>query len=172
MPDITIVDGRSGSGKTTFATALAERSGAQLLRLDDLYAGWDGLAEGSRAVVAALASNEYRRYSWALGAFAERVRIDPELPLVIEGCGALTRANLDAARAWAGGSAVRTIWMECPDDTRRQRALDRDGDMFRPHWDRWAAQEEAHFAAERPISLAAEIVHSGLDAGLDAAEAG
>ncbi len=42
-PRITLVDGRSGSGKTTFATELAEREGAQLLSLDDVYPGWDGL---------------------------------------------------------------------------------------------------------------------------------
>ncbi len=158
---VTLIDGRSGSGKTTLADRLAAGSGAAILHLDELYPGWDGLAEGSRSVARALRAGEYLRYDWEAGAFSERVVLDPARPLVIEGCGALTLANLAAARAWARGSgAVRTIWMECPDELRRDRALARDGEMFRPHWERWAAQEEAHFAAERPVALAAEIVHA------------
>lgn len=171
MADVTLIDGRSGSGKTTLAERLAAGSGAGILHLDELYPGWDGLAEGSRAVARALASGEYRRYDWEAGEFARRIGLDPARPLVIEGCGAITRGNLDAARTWmmrsdevagrpSGPGAVRTIWMECPEPVRRERALARDGEMFRPHWDRWAAQEEAHFAAERPLSLAAEIVHA------------
>lgn len=163
MPHVTIVDGRSGSGKTTLALRTAAASGAQLLRVDDLYPGWDGLAEGSRAVVAALAAGEYRRYDWFAERFDERVALDAVRPLVIEGCGAITRANLAAAQDWAGGSPVRTVWMECPEPLRRARALARDGETFRPHWERWAQQERAHFSVARPVSLAREIVHSELD---------
>jgi hypothetical protein len=31
---------------------------------------------------------------------------------------------------------------------RMSRGLARDGDTYRPHWERWAAQEEAVFAAD------------------------
>jgi hypothetical protein len=29
-----------------------------------------------------------------------------------------------------------------------QPGIARDGEAYRPHWERWAAQERAHFAAE------------------------
>jgi anthranilate synthase component 1/para-aminobenzoate synthetase len=32
---------------------------------------------------------------------------------------------------------------------RKKRALDRDGAAYAPHWDRWAAQEDAMLARER-----------------------
>lgn len=174
--DVVLIDGRSGSGKTTFALRLMQRlraagRQAQLLSLDNLYPGWDGLAAGSRAVAEALAAGGYRRYDWELGAFAEWVPLDAESALVIEGCGAVTRDNLDAAAAWAeragvraeragggivraGGGIVRSVWIDAPAELRRRRALARDGEMFAPHWDRWAAQEDALFAVTQPETLA------------------
>ncbi|WP_205881313.1 hypothetical protein [Leucobacter viscericola] len=160
--DVVLIDGRSGSGKTSLAEKLVGRLGAlgrrvQVLRVEDLYPGWDGLAEGSRAVAEALAAGRYRRYDWELGAFAEWVTINETTPLIIEGCGAITRENLAAAEGWAvreNVGNVRSVWIECPTELRRSRALARDGKMFAPHWDRWAAQEEALFSKTRPDLLA------------------
>lgn len=157
---VTLIDGRSGAGKTSLAARLAAESGARVLHLDELYPGWDGLAEGSRAVARALREGAYRRYDWAAGEFAERVELDPRRPLVIEGCGALTRENLAAAREWAGpGRPVRGVWIECDDALRRERALARDGEMFRPYWERWAAQEAAHYAEHDARALADEVLN-------------
>ena len=44
---IVLIDGRAGSGKSLFATRLAEnyfaenRQAARIVRLDDLYPGWE-----------------------------------------------------------------------------------------------------------------------------------
>lgn len=54
---------------------------------------------------------------------------------------------------------VWSMWVECPGELRRIRALDRDGEMFAPHWETWAAQEDRHLASERPLSLVDEVVH-------------
>ena len=49
---IILVDGRTGSGKTTFAAALQNRlfqkgeSAPRVIHMDDLYEGWDGLQAG------------------------------------------------------------------------------------------------------------------------------
>lgn len=179
--DVLLIDGRSGSGKTRLAARVCDAWRAagrepQLLRVEDLYPGWDGLAAGSRDVAAALAAEGYRRYDWVAGRFGERVRLARLLPLVIEGCGALTRENLAAARDWASRAAgaapagrtrtgvpepvIRSVWLECPEPLRRARALARDGDAYAPHWERWAAQEDAHYAAVRPWELADEAVRS------------
>lgn len=165
-PRIVVIDGRSGSGKTSLAAEVAAELGAEQLHLEDLYPGWDGLAAGASGVAEALRRGEYRRYDWHAGAFAESRRIDPGRPLVIEGCGAVTASNLRAARRFAGrGARLWSVWLECPVDVRRTRALGREseggGAAFAPHWDAWAAAEDAHFRAELPFALANEIRHTG-----------
>ncbi len=173
LPRAVLVDGRSGSGKTTIAGALvpllggALRAPAELLRVEDLYPGWDGLAAGAAAVPEALRTGRYRRYDWLAGRFAEEHALEPGRPLVIEGCGALSADNLAAARTWTTGSgtgtgtgAVLPVWIELPAEERRRRALARDGETFRPHWERWAKQEDALAARTRPIALAREILHA------------
>lgn len=183
-PAVVLIDGRAGSGKTTLGARLAAALGADTLHLDDLYPGWAGLARGSRAVVEALRTGHYRAYDWERGAFGVERLIDPDRALVIEGCGAVTARNLAAARQFAArrfaaprsvavsapaapssgvpaaDGAVWSIWVDCPDALRRERAHERDGDLFAPHWSDWAQQERAHFAAERPIALVDEILHS------------
>ena len=35
-----------------------------------------------------------------------------------------------------------------------RRGIARDGEAFRPHWHRWAAQEDAHYAADNTAERA------------------
>jgi hypothetical protein len=35
-----------------------------------------------------------------------------------------------------------------------RRGIERDGETFRPHWRRWAAQEDEHFSVERTAARA------------------
>lgn len=169
--DALLIDGRSGAGKTDLAARIANRLHAigrepQLLHLEHLYPGWDGLAAGSLALAAALDEGGYRRYDWLAEAFAERVPVTSHRPLIIEGCGALTAENLTAMQRWVERAAghdrpasVWSLWIECPVEVRRSRALARDGETYAPHWGRWAAQEEAHYSAHRPWALADEVLH-------------
>jgi hypothetical protein len=60
--------------------------------------------------------------------------------LVVEGSGC--GARLISERA------VLLVWIEAPRDERFRRGIARDGETYRPHWDRWARQEADHFAAE------------------------
>lgn len=144
---VLAVEGRSGSGKTTLAEAVAARLHAPLMHMDDLYAGWDGLADGVTAahdwILLPLAEGRpaiWQRWDWAAGAYAESHRVPDADWLVLEGVG-------------CGGRVLRPylsglIWLECPAAVRKQRALARDGDVFAPHWERWARQEAAFYAAE------------------------
>ena len=163
-PRVLFIDGRSGSGKTTLAVALAEVLARarlprpQLVGMDELYPGWDGLAAGSARVPEMLRTGSYRRYDWHARAFTAPVDLDTSGPVIVEGCGAVSQAARTAARALGPSYA---LWIECPETLRRDRALARDGDMFAPHWQSWAAQELAHFARSQPIALANEIVHVG-----------
>jgi uridine kinase len=153
---IVLIDGGSGSGKTTIAPGIAQAIDAQLVRLDDLYPGWDGLAAGSRLVHDLVLSNQprWQRWDWSADAPAEWHHLDPARALVIEGSGALSRAN--RRRATFG------IWVELDAGTRKLRALERDGDAYAPHWDDWAAQEARFAETEHPRQLA-DLVIDGND---------
>lgn len=157
-PHITLIDGRSGSGKTTYASALARRTAAQLLSLDDVYPGWDGLEAGEahvlENVLRALADGRpprWRAWNWVDGRPGSWHDLDPLRPLIIEGCGAVSLA----ARALAD----HAVWVELADDAeRRRRAIARDGEVFAREWERWARQEEWHARRHDPRGTADEVV--------------
>lgn len=149
-----LIDGRSGSGKSTLAQRLSAlwRSSV-VVRLDDVYPGWDGLNWAKDHIREALIEpratggrSRWRRWDWTTDAPAGWHDVDPRQRLIVEGVGALTAAN----RALADMG----IWVETPDVERKRRALERDGDMYRPHWDQWAAQEDAFIARHRPQAVA------------------
>jgi uridine kinase len=144
---IILIDGRSGSGKTELGFAVAAALDAQLVRLDDLYPGWRGLDAGSELVrTDVLGRHRWRRWDWTAGASAEEHSIDPKLALVIDGSGSLSRANRELA--------TLGVWVELDEPARKARALARDGAMYEPHWDEWAAQEQLFVDRERPDLLA------------------
>ena len=154
---ITLIDGRSGSGKTTYATELARSTGAQLLSLDDVYPGWDGLEAGEahvlRHVLRALAEGQQPRWqswNWADARPGSWHDLDPARALVVEGCGAVSPAS----RALAD----HAIYLELPDDERRRRAIARDGEQFARNWQRWTRQEEWHAHLHDPRGTADEVV--------------
>ncbi len=153
-PDIVLVDGRSGSGKSELARAMvAQKPELQLVRMDDLYPGWGGLDAGSQHVhdfVIAASVRRWQRWDWAESAPAEWHMLDQSRPILIEGCGTLTRAN----RALA----AYTVWVEQDEPTRRQRVSERDGASWAEHWDDWAAQEEVFIARENPRELASTVI--------------
>lgn len=155
---LTVIDGRSGAGKSGLAAELVRRSRGlvQLVALDDLYPGWDGLAAGAdeafRRIIEPHAAGRpglWRRWDWTRSTWAEEHTVDPSRPLVIEGSGALTPESAALADV--------TVWLESPLASRKRRALDRDGDTYRPHWERWALQEADHLNGHRPRELAALV---------------
>ena len=150
-----LIDGRSGSGKTELARALVDGwPGSQLVRLDDLYPGWDGLDRGSLAVASILITARWRAWNWSAGAPGTWHQLDAFAPIVIEGVGAISRSS----RALADVA----VWVDLDDATRKSRALHRDGDAYAPFWERWAAQEERFMARENPRTLASMVV-DGVD---------
>ncbi|MFT4220020.1 MAG: hypothetical protein QM611_05845 [Microbacterium sp.] len=157
---VVLVDGRSGAGKTTLVRGLVAgwplRGRVQVVALDSLYPGWDGLDDGvgiaRDTVLMPHARGEigvWRRWDWDAAEPAEAHAVEPALPLIVEGSGLLT--------AETAGLADIRVWLDAPAASRKRRALERDGETYRPHWDRWAAQEERHLARDAPESHATHV---------------
>ena len=163
---ILLIDGRSGSGKTTFAAKLRGVLGWPVLHVEDAYPGWDGLAAGSATVGESMLDPGilgFRRWDWYADDWAEWVPtpVGPAgsaVPgsLIIEGCGALTEANL-AAACRIGDGEVWGVWLDLDAETRHARAMARDPE-FDSHWGMWARQEDEHYSVHRPWDLAEWIV--------------
>ena len=150
-PVIIAVDGRSGAGKTTLAIELAARlrnhHKVSLFHLEDIYPGWNGLAAGIERYVTTVLTplSHGDRATWTSWDWEKhydgdtRVTLPAEI-VIIEGVGSAAAA----ARPLLGA----VIWADSPDDVRRTRALERDGETYEPFWDQWAAQEDAWLAGD------------------------
>ncbi|GLI00188.1 AAA family ATPase [Phytohabitans aurantiacus] len=156
---VLAIEGRSGSGKSTLATAVAAELAAPVVRMDDLYAGWDGLLDGVDALVRWILDPlrrgeeaRWQRYDWHLGQYAEWHRVPETDTLVVEGTGAGARETAPYLSA--------LVWLDAPDEVRRERALARDGDVYAPHWDRWARHEDA-FYSDHDVRARADLLIPG-----------
>ena len=159
------IDGRSGSGKTDLADRIADALSAPdrtvpVVHVDELVPGWHGLLGGidrlANGVLAPLARGlpaSLQRWDWVRDVDG----LPQELPwaptVVVEGVG-------------AGATPCRPylsclLWLELDADERYRRAMERDGDDFRPWWDVWAAQEDEYLAAHDPRSHADVVVWAG-----------
>jgi cytidylate kinase len=156
---VIAVDGPSGSGKTTLAEQLGAALLAPVVHMDDIYRGWDGLAESvllvTRDVLEPLARGEraaYRRWDWHRYRLGPQVEVPATPVLVLEGAGSSVRP--------AGDFAAMVVWVEAEESTRRERGISRDPG-FEPHWDRWAAQERRVFDQDRTRARADLVIGSG-----------
>jgi len=153
---LVCVDGPAGSGKTTLASAIVELSGAFLVRMDDLYPGWDGLFDVDPEVLGLLrplsedTTGYYRRFDWHDAEYRETHHVDPTPLLVLEGVGS-------GARAWAALTTT-LVYVESPRSVRLRRGLDRDGDAQADHWRRFMVQEDVLLSRERTRARAHLVV--------------
>lgn len=143
------IDGRSGSGKTLLSSVLAENLAdaheVTVLRLEDLYQGWDGLQTGMQIftdeVLPKLAAGEtatYQTWDWHAaqsheGGPGDVVTTEPTEVIICEGVGVGARANRELLDL--------LIWLRVPDQVRYDRAMQRDGASYTKQWENWATQE-------------------------------
>ncbi|SFA71601.1 Uridine kinase [Amycolatopsis marina] len=148
------VDGPSGSGKSTLAQAVRaelERAGRTvgLVSTDD-FATWDDpvswwprLAEGVLHELAEGRPGRYRRTRWPDGVpvLAEWVAVDVPDVLVLEGMSA-GRASVRAHL-----SCLCRLTLPGPAE-RLERAVRRDGESARRHFEEWQAFEKGWFEVD------------------------
>jgi uridine kinase len=161
--DVVLLDGPSGAGKSTLADAVvAAWSGPlrpTLVRMDDIYPGWDGLEAAGEHVRSHLLEprhlgqpGRWQRHDWTVDAPAEWHDVSGAAPLIIEGCGVLTRAN--------AALATLTVWLDADDTVRKARALARDDGAFDAHWDDWDTQFSRFVRDEDPVSSAGLVLRA------------
>ena len=156
---IIVIDGRAGSGKSTLADALQNElfrqgeSMPRIIHMDDLYEGWTGLSQGAeilqRLILVPLLSTgsaSWQEYNWETNQRERWREFSGGTPLIIEGCGALNRYTASVANL--------TVWLDVPEDVRRERWALRDGQIFDQYFDSWAAQELDFIAREKSNELA------------------
>ncbi|MER7079506.1 Uridine kinase [Saccharopolyspora kobensis] len=144
---LVIIDGPAGSGKTTLADQLAEALSAQVVHMDDLYDGWNGMLAGvdrlGRQVLEPMAAGRdgrYQRYDWYAGEYADWHDVPQAEHLIVEGCGA-------GARRFDGLSTL-LVWVEAGPAECLTRTVARDGEGAREHLRAWMRAERAVYQAE------------------------
>jgi uridine kinase len=159
---VVAVDGPSGAGKSSLASELAGRLDAQVVAVDDLIPGWTGLRAGPPILVhdvlepvAAGRDGGYRRYDWVAGAYAEWQQVSVAPYLVVEGCGAGSRV--------VAPYLSLLVWVDADRELRFERGIERDGEAFRPYWERWEDESQQLFR-EEGTAARADVVVDGADA--------
>lgn len=157
-----LLDGPSGAGKTTLSAELEKHWNSavklQIVHMDDLYPGWNGLLEGVSTAARMLnersagQDTHWQQYDWSQEKLTQWHSVDAREPLLIEGCGALPQGaqNLSQVR----------LWLDADTELRRERALSRTGENFAEHWSDWDAQFEEYMRIHNPQSIATLQVRS------------
>lgn len=144
------IDGRSGSGKTSFAQKLAQHSQRHALQVEveEFIAGWTGLTAGiadfADNVVRPLREQGWviaRKWDWLASDWTSPARIptagSADLVL-ITGCGATAKPVVPYLDT--------SIWLAAPETIRKERVHQRDPYDWSAVWEEWSAQESALLA--------------------------
>jgi uridine kinase len=151
------VDGHAGSGKSTFAAALAAAlGGAPVVHLDDVATHEEFFAWTGRLRAAVLdplargADGWLPVYDWTARRFGPAVRVPCAPVVLVEGVG--------AGRAALRPLLAAVVWMDYERAAAWARGRRRDGPALDAFWDRWERAEAAHFAADPGVRHADLLV--------------
>ncbi len=169
-PVLIALDGRSGTGKSTIAQAIASRVAGTIVVSDDFYSGgndhaWSGLSasekveqvidwQGMRAqVLEPLLANKPASWhpldfqpeiGW-IGWKEETVTLEPAPVILVDG--------VYSARPELADLVDLAVLVEADDEARRKRLVIREGQAFMQRWHQlWDAAEEYYFTHVRPRS--------------------
>ncbi|MEO6892302.1 MAG: hypothetical protein ABI456_21605 [Ktedonobacteraceae bacterium] len=167
-PILVALDGRSGTGKSTLAQAIASRVEGVVVVGDDFYSGgnddaWSGLSakqkvdkgidwQRMRAQVlepllaqkpASWHALDFKPEIGWLGWKDEAVELEPAPVILVDG--------VYSARPELSDLVDLTVLVEADDAVRRQRLVIREGQAFMDRWHRlWDAAEDYYFTSICP----------------------
>lgn len=160
-PLVIAIDGRSGTGKSTLAAALAGRLGATVIEGDDFYAGGIGIKEdppqsraarcidwqAQRRVLSALRGGQaasYHAFDWDAfdgSPVPQATHVTPVPILILEGA--------YSARPELRDLLDLTILATVPHSLREARLIQREGEIG-PWEAQWHEAEDWYFAHAAP----------------------
>lgn len=163
-PILVVIDGRSGTGKSTIAKTLAERSNGVIVVSDDFYSGgnddrWEGLTPQEKVdqvidweklryeVLEPLKSGKPASWhpldfrpgvSW-IGWKKETVHLYPAKIIILDGS--------YSSRPELSDLIDLSVLVETSDHERRQRLIKREGSEFMEKWHKiWDPAEDYYFS--------------------------
>ena len=156
------VDGRAGSGKSSLAWRLAERTDATVVHTDD-FAAWDDLtgwwprfdAEVLQPLLAGRDAH-FQVRDWEGDEFGRSLgpwKTASWTPVVVV-------EGVTVTRREAAGRLAYRVWVEAALRVRLRRGLERDGENDRALWLEWQRQEDEFFAVDHPAPRADLIVRT------------
>ncbi|MFM8620885.1 MAG: uridine kinase [Candidatus Nanopelagicaceae bacterium] len=157
-PQIILIDGPAGAGKTTLALELQSELNCEIVHLDYVYDGWENALSSSLTEVlvdlvsAFLKGIEFELpvYNWEAMSFDSVRIIKPAPALIIEGVG----AGQSAIR----GTASALYWLDIDYETGLERVLQRDGVQIESQMRAFKVSEATHFEVERTRDFADFII--------------
>ena len=172
---LVCIDGPAGSGKTTYASALAAAlapayGAVPIVHGDEVYEGWPvveqagdrllAFAELGRRLTTWLVTPweqgydaEYPRWNWHAGAWDDSVRVPAAAVVILEGVG----LGQSALRS----KAALTVWVDAEESLRLPRVLARDGEAIRDEMIAWQRDEQAWFTLDGTLAGADVVVVTG-----------
>ena len=160
---LVLVDGRSGSGKSTFAERLARILDGAVVHSDDIAwhhdpIDWaDVLVDGVITPWRCGEAVYFRPPGWVMQGRPGAIEVPLHRVLIVEGVG--------AGRSGLAARAELVVWVQSDRDEARRRGLERDVKLGRTpkeaevFWDEWMRSEEPFLADDRPWSRATLIVN-------------
>jgi uridine kinase len=155
-PTVLAVDGRSASGKSTFATRLSSELNAPIVHSDDLawhhsfFDWWPLLLEQIIVPFRAGRAIDWKPEAWTAQSREGSIVVRQSPILILEGV-SVTRQELSE-------HIDLPIWVETDMHIAETRGLERDGPDGRDFWFEWQASEKPFLEHDKPWDRAKLIV--------------
>ena len=155
-PVVIAVDGRSASGKTTFAARLAAALECQCVHSDDLawnhsfFDWWPLLTEQVLRPFKAGRAVRWTPDAWSEHGRSGAICVQPAAVLIVEGVSSSRRELSE----WIDYS----VWLETDSQLTQTRGLERDGPDGFDFWFEWQSHENPFLERDQPWTRASLIV--------------
>ena len=153
---VVAVDGRSASGKTTFAARLARALSAPIVHSDDVawyhsfFDWWPLMLQEIIVPFQARRAIDWKPEAWTAQGREGSIRVQQSSILILEG--------VSVSRQELSNWITLPIWVETDAHIAEIRGLERDGPDGHDFWFEWQASERPFLEHDKPWDRAKLIV--------------